>query len=66
MLILESDSAVKEYDGTPLETDHYTISGYGLANGESIIVSITGRQTLVGKSQNSMSYVFYNGVMPGD
>lgn len=66
VLILESDSAVKEYDGTPLETDHYTISGYGLANGESIIVSITGRQTLVGKSQNSMSYVFSNGVMPGD
>ena len=65
-LILVSDSAVKEYDGTPLEKERYFILGDGLADGECIKASITGRQTLVGKSRNSISYLFPDEVIPDD
>lgn len=47
-----SDSASKEYDGTALTAHHVTISGDGLAEGETAEFAFTGSQTEVGSSEN--------------
>ncbi|MCR5633633.1 MAG: hypothetical protein K6F60_09085, partial [Eubacterium sp.] len=55
-LIAASDS--KEYDGTALENSSFTCvdaetgEGPGIATGETIIATVNGSQTLVGKSDN--------------
>ena len=50
-----SDSATKEYDGTPLTAPHVTIGGDGLAEGENAEFTFTGSQTEVGSSQNKFT-----------
>lgn len=52
-IIVTAGSASKEYDGTPLTSDDYTITG-NLANGDEIIVEIEGSQTFVGQSANKV------------
>ena len=57
-LILKSDSAVKEYDGTPLTKSSIQILGLGLAEGDRITAYAYGSQLLVGKRRNAISYLF--------
>ena len=57
-LVLKSNSAVKEYDGTPLTKSSIQILGSGLADGDSITGFVDGSQLVVGKSRNSISYYF--------
>ena len=58
-LILKSDSAVKEYDGTPLTKSTIQILGLGLAEGDRITAYANGSQLLVGKSRNTITYLFH-------
>ena len=50
VLTITTDSAEKAYDGSPLTNGNFIVSG--LADGQTITVSITGSQTTVGSSQN--------------
>lgn len=52
-LTIETGSATKEYDGTPLTCDDYTFTG--IVDSEKSIVkfTVTGEQTIPGRSNNS-------------
>lgn len=50
-ITITADSASKEYDGTPLTNDGFTVTGE-LANGDEVVVVIEGSQTFVGSSDN--------------
>ena len=52
-ITVTSASARKEYDGRPLTDSNYTVSS-GLLTGHSVDVSITGTQTAVGQSNNTI------------
>ena len=52
-IIVTAGSASKEYDGTPLTSDDYTVTGK-LVDGEEIVVEIEGSQTYVGSSENKV------------
>ena len=58
---LTSASGSKEYDGKPLVNDEVTVGGDGWANGEGATYDVTGKQTLVGESPNTFSYILNEG-----
>ena len=51
-LTIKTSSAEKVYDGTALTSEDYEITG--LVNGETLGVDVTGSQTLVGTSNNTI------------
>ncbi|MDO4838072.1 MAG: InlB B-repeat-containing protein, partial [Clostridia bacterium] len=55
---LTSGSAEKEYDGTALKEESYTVTGDGFVSGEGIYMTYTGSQTDAGQSQNTYTYEF--------
>ncbi len=57
-LIVQSGSAQKEYDGTPLTNDECVLlgGGDGLAPGDSLDINAVGSQTYPGQSYNYTSY----------
>lgn len=50
ILTISTGSAEKDYDGTPLTDGDYIVSG--LADGQTVAVTVTGSQTTVGSSEN--------------
>ncbi|MBR5773822.1 MAG: VWA domain-containing protein [Clostridia bacterium] len=50
-ITVTAGSASKEYDGTPLTSDAYTVDGT-LAEGDEIFVQVAGSQTFAGTSPN--------------
>ena len=57
---LTSESATKEYDGTPLTCPEYDITtelegGVALGEGDKITVRVSGSQTDVGRSENAIA-----------
>ncbi len=55
-LILTSQDAEKQYDGTALTNSEVSVSGDGFAEGESLIFDVTGSRTLLGTAENVFSY----------
>ncbi len=53
-IIIDTGSAEKVYDGQPLTSQEYTISGDGLAENHKINLITIGSQTLPGESFNSI------------
>ena len=53
---LTSADDKKVYDGKPLTNDEVTVSGDGFAEGEVTEIKATGSQTLVGESENTITY----------
>ena len=58
-VVIQSGSATKEYDGTPLTSNNWSATGF--VNGEGAKVKTTGSQTLVGSSSNTIEYSLYEG-----
>ena len=61
-LVLKSNSATKEYDGTPLKDNAIQFLGSGLAEEDWISAFANGCQQYVGKSRNKISYYFVGGL----
>lgn len=53
-LVIESASATKSFDGTPLTADSYTITSGSLASTDTLSITITGSQIGIGSSQNTI------------
>ena len=53
---LTSESATKEYDGTPLTKDEVTVTGDGFVDGEVTDIKATGSITTVGEVYNDIVY----------
>ena len=53
---LISASATREYNGKPLTNDEIAFEGDGWADGEGATYDVTGKQTLVGFSNNTFTY----------
>ncbi len=63
-ITVETDSAVKQYDGTPLTKNSFYISSGLLADGHGIVLDVIGSQTAVGESYNTVrmdSFAVYDG-----
>ncbi len=60
-VILTSDSASKDYDGTPLTAKNVIVSGDGFANGEGATYDVYGSQTESGSSKNHFRYSLTQG-----
>ena len=60
---LTSESATKEYDGTPLTRPDVTVSGDGFIDGEGVTYDVTGSQLDVGSSDNSFTYELNEGTL---
>ena len=58
-VLMTSPSASKPYDGNPLTAHTMTILGF--VKGEGANVTVTGSQTLVGKSDNTFTYTLKDG-----
>ena len=58
---LTSDTASKEYDGTPLTNDTITEGDDGFVEGEGATYTVTGYQTDVGESANEFTYTLKDG-----
>ena len=58
-VLMTSPSASKPYDGNPLTAHAMTI--FGFVKGEGANVTVTGSQTLVGKSDNTFTYTLKDG-----
>ncbi len=58
---LESASASKPYDGTPLTADGIEVGGDGWLEGDGASYRVTGKQTEVGSSENGFSYTLNAG-----
>lgn len=54
-ITITADSATKEFDGTALTKNSYTISSGSLVKGHTLALSISGSQTKVGSSANVIS-----------
>lgn len=54
-LEIVTDGAKKEYDGTPLTNENYTVKK-GAPDGYELKINITGTQTEVGESLNTFDY----------
>lgn len=61
---LTSESAMKDYDGTPLTNHTVNVGGEGMAPGESFNFNVTGSQTQVGVSDNEFTYTGNPGTNP--
>ena len=57
-VILKSDSAWKEYDGTILTNEHISVGGDGFCDDEMPEVQVLGRQKLIGESKNVFTYTW--------
>ena len=53
-LVLTADSAEKDFDGTPLTKDSFTLSSGTLISGHSITATVSGSQTTAGSSPNKI------------
>ena len=53
---LTSESATKEYDGTPLTKDEVTVTGDGFVDGEVTDIKAIGTITTVGEVDNDIKY----------
>lgn len=60
---LTSDTASREYDGTPLTNHEITVGGDGFAQGEGATYNVTGTQTKPGKSANTFTYTLNEGTL---
>ena len=63
---LTSADASKPYDGTALTNDKVTVSGDGFVKGQGATYSVTGFQTMVGKSDNTFTYELNEGTNPNN
>lgn len=63
--ILTGD-ATKPYDGTPLTLPGYTLTGDEIAPGDDFEINVTGQQTLVGSSDNTVTYSAKPGTKAGN
>jgi transglutaminase-like putative cysteine protease len=63
-ITIQSSSSTKSFDGTALVNQEYEIILGALASTDSIVVTITGSQTGIGKSTNTIEsiHIFNNGV----
>ena len=55
-VVLASDSVTSEYTGNPIAAQNVTVGGDGFAEGEGAEYAFTGKQTIVGISENSFTY----------
>ena len=65
-VVLQSASATKPYDGTPLESRNVSVSGDGWAVGEGADYAFTGSRLYVGTSDNTFDYVLNGGAAAGN
>ena len=63
---LESASASRIYNGSPLTSELVTATGDGFAEGEGAVWHVTGSQTVSGSSSNSFSYELNEGTLADD
>ena len=63
---LTSGSAEKTFDGTPLTNEEITISGDGFVTGEGVNVTVTGRRTTEGESDNTFTYTMAANTQAGN
>ena len=63
---LTSADASKPYDGTALTNHEVTVSGAGFVKGQGATYSVTGFQTMVGKSDNTFTYELNEGTNPNN
>jgi hypothetical protein len=57
-LTITSSDATKAFDGTPLTCDEYTLGdGTSVVDGQQLIVEITGQQSGIGRSDNTIKSV---------
>jgi hypothetical protein len=63
---LTSGSAEKVFDGTPLTNDEITVSGDGFVTGEGVNVTVTGRRTTEGESDNTFTYTMAANTQAGN
>ncbi|MBO4765892.1 MAG: hypothetical protein J5532_01165 [Lachnospiraceae bacterium] len=61
ILVIESGSASKEYDGTPLWDDTYEIVEGALQAGHSLFANVRGSITYAGMLNNEIEYRIYDG-----
>jgi hypothetical protein len=65
-ITLTSASDEKKYDSTALTNDTVTTTGDGFVEGEGVNITVTGRQTAVGESENTFTYAMTNGTRAGN
>ena len=53
-IVLTADSAEKEYDGTALTKDSFSLSSGSLVSGHSVSAKVSGSQTAAGSSANKI------------
>lgn len=56
-ITIESANATKTFDGTPLTNDTYVVTNGFLVSTDTIEIDITGSQTTIGKSMNTISSI---------
>ena len=61
---MESETASKKYNGSPLTAGRVTETGDGFVRGEGADYTVTGTQTLVGVSENTFTYTLKEGTNP--
>ncbi len=61
-VVLASASDYKIYDGEPLTNHDVTVGGKGWPEGEGATVEVTGTQTEVGSSENTITYTLNEGM----
>lgn len=65
-VILNSASAHAEYNGDDLRENHIEVGGEGFVEGDEPSFVISGKQRVVGKSENYFEYFFPSGVRTED
>ena len=65
-ITLTSADGEKKYDSTALTNDTVTITGDGFVKGEGVNITVTGRQTAVGESENTFTYAMTSGTRAGN
>ena len=65
-VVLASDSSTSEYTGNPIAAQNVTVGGDGFAEGEGAEYVFTGKQTIVGISENSFTYTLTEGTDAGN
>ena len=63
-VILQSESAEKEYDGNDLTASGITVTGDGFAPGEGAEFDVNGSRKNPGSSENSFTYTLKSGTDP--
>ena len=65
-ITLTSADGEKKYDSTALTNDTVTITGDEFVEGEGVNITVTGRQTAVGESENTFTYAMKSGTLAGN